>query len=231
MSQGFTHALTVPVPVTQGGTGLIATTANQILYSSATNIIAGLATSNNGVLITSAGGVPSISSTLPSGIAATNMSLTTPSLGVATANSINFGGGALNSYTPITAFTPGVTFTTPGNLSVSYAIRQGYYWRIGSIVFVTITIRFTPTYTTATGSIIFNNLPISGDASTSYRTLVDIEEATTYPVGTTQIIGGVVGTTLTVYGIGSATAIADFTTTQITSAVQRTFTISGWYGA
>tara|TARA_R110000868_G_scaffold335547_1_gene596446 strand:+ start:30484 stop:33525 length:3042 start_codon:yes stop_codon:yes gene_type:complete len=54
------------------------TTANQILYSSATNTVAGLATANNGVLVTSAGGVPSISSTLPSGIAATNMALTTP---------------------------------------------------------------------------------------------------------------------------------------------------------
>lgn len=36
------------------------TTINQILYSSATNTIAGLATANNGVLITSATGVPSV---------------------------------------------------------------------------------------------------------------------------------------------------------------------------
>jgi hypothetical protein len=42
-----------------------ATTINQILYSSAANTITGLATANNGVLITSAGGVPSISSTIP----------------------------------------------------------------------------------------------------------------------------------------------------------------------
>lgn len=56
----------VPVGVTKGGTGLTSTTQNQILYSSAANTIAGLATANNGTLITSAGGVPSISSTLPS---------------------------------------------------------------------------------------------------------------------------------------------------------------------
>lgn len=58
----------VPVPVTKGGTALTSTTANQILYSSSTSVIAGLATANNGVLITSAGGVPSISSTLPAAV-------------------------------------------------------------------------------------------------------------------------------------------------------------------
>ena len=56
------------IPVTGGGTGLSGTTINQILYSSAMNVIAGLPTLNNGVLITSAGGVPSISTTLPSGL-------------------------------------------------------------------------------------------------------------------------------------------------------------------
>ena len=44
------------------------TTINQLLYSSAGNTIAGLTTANNGVLITSSGGVPSISSTLPSAV-------------------------------------------------------------------------------------------------------------------------------------------------------------------
>ena len=44
------------------------TTINQILYSSAANVIGGITTGNNGTLITSAGGVPSISSTLPSAV-------------------------------------------------------------------------------------------------------------------------------------------------------------------
>ncbi len=41
------------------------TTVNQILYSSSANTVVGLATGNNGVLITSGGGIPSISSTIP----------------------------------------------------------------------------------------------------------------------------------------------------------------------
>lgn len=55
----------LPISVPNGGTGLTSTTINQILYSSAANTIAGLASANSGVLVTSAGGVPSISSTLP----------------------------------------------------------------------------------------------------------------------------------------------------------------------
>lgn len=54
--------------VLQGGTGLTSTTVSQILYSTSANTIAGLATANSGALITSSGGVPSISSTLPSAV-------------------------------------------------------------------------------------------------------------------------------------------------------------------
>lgn len=43
-------------------------TVNQLLYSSATNTIAGLATANNGILVTSAGGVPSIGNTVGAGL-------------------------------------------------------------------------------------------------------------------------------------------------------------------
>lgn len=56
-------------PVYTTATYPATTTVNQLLYSSSTNVVAGLATGNSGVLITSAGGVPSISSTLPSGLA------------------------------------------------------------------------------------------------------------------------------------------------------------------
>lgn len=57
---GNTISLDVPVSVVHGGTGLVATTINQLLYSSANNTIAGLATANNGLLVTGNTGVPSI---------------------------------------------------------------------------------------------------------------------------------------------------------------------------
>lgn len=55
--------------------------ASNLLYSNGANTVTGLATTNNGVLVTNGSGVPSISTTLPSGIAATNMVLTTPRIG------------------------------------------------------------------------------------------------------------------------------------------------------
>lgn len=62
------------------GTGTVNSgSINQLAWYAANGTaVSGLATANNGVLVTSAGGVPSISSTLPSGIAATGMLLTTP---------------------------------------------------------------------------------------------------------------------------------------------------------
>jgi hypothetical protein len=55
-------------------------TASNLLYSNGSNTVTGLATANSSVLVTSSSGVPSLSTTLPSGIAATNMALTTPTI-------------------------------------------------------------------------------------------------------------------------------------------------------
>lgn len=58
--------ISLPLAVINGGTGLTGTTINQILYSSATNVIAGLSTANSSVLITNSGGVPGFSQAMPS---------------------------------------------------------------------------------------------------------------------------------------------------------------------
>lgn len=76
------------------------TTANQILYSSGTNTITGLATGNNGVLITSGAGVPSISSTLPNAVQDNITRLGTVTTGTWNAGVIGpvYGGTGLSSY-------------------------------------------------------------------------------------------------------------------------------------
>lgn len=61
---------------------------NTLLFASSANVMGALATANSSVLVTSGAGLPSLSTTLPSGIAATNMSLTTPTIGAAIATSI-----------------------------------------------------------------------------------------------------------------------------------------------
>lgn len=158
-------------------------------------------------------------------------SLTTPSLGAATATSINFGGGALGNYIPQTTFTPTFTFTTVGDLSVSYAFQSGFYLRIGDIIFFSWSARFTPTYTTASGVPKFGGLPVAANASATYRAFATISESTTFPVGTTQLVGNVGSgqTYCVINGYGTATAAADFSATQFPTATQKTVTISGFY--
>jgi hypothetical protein len=55
-------------PIWSSATYPSSTTANQLLYSSSNNVVGGLATAANGVLITSGVNVPSISSTLPTAV-------------------------------------------------------------------------------------------------------------------------------------------------------------------
>jgi hypothetical protein len=87
----------------------ITTTVNQLLYSPSTNTIAGLATGNSGALVTSAGGVPSISSVLP---AMTTSDPITPQ-GVATKNYVD--NIATGAGTPvIAASTAALTVTQAG---------------------------------------------------------------------------------------------------------------------
>lgn len=73
---------------------------NTLLYASSANVMAALATANNGVLVTSAGGVPSISSTLPTDIAVTTPKITT---GIKDSNAdlilgFTAGGGTIANY-------------------------------------------------------------------------------------------------------------------------------------
>lgn len=59
-----------PLSVSLGGTNLTSTTGNQILYSSSNNIIGQITSANNGVLVTSGSGTPTIGSTLPAAVQA-----------------------------------------------------------------------------------------------------------------------------------------------------------------
>jgi hypothetical protein len=73
------------------------TTINQLLYSSAANAVAGLATANSGVLITSSGGVPSIGTTLPIGVQTNITELGTVTVGVWNASLIPLAYGGTNA--------------------------------------------------------------------------------------------------------------------------------------
>lgn len=120
----------LPVSVVNGGTGLTSTTINQLLYSSANNVIAGLATQASSVLVTSAGGVPSISNTLPSAV-----QLNITQLGVITSGVTLATGTGLR------------TSTSAGNTALlqAYDVDGAAY-----TTFATLTANNTPTFDLST---------------------------------------------------------------------------------
>ena len=101
------------------------TTVNQILYSSATNTVAGLATANNGVLTTGATGVPVITALSSNGSLIIGSGSGAPAAGTLTAGTgISITNGA-NSIT-ITATGAGFPWSEVSG-SVNASVNNGYF--------------------------------------------------------------------------------------------------------
>ncbi len=86
---------------------------NTLLYASSANTMAALATANSGVLITSSGGVPSISSTLPSGITLVAPALGTVASGVISACTST----SMVMVTPVLGAATGTSLVTTSNIT------------------------------------------------------------------------------------------------------------------
>ena len=70
---------------------------------------------------------------------------------------------------PLTSWTPGITFSTPGDLSVTYGTRRGLCYRSGNLVILTLEIHTaTFAHTTASGQLIITGVPFRCSAS-QYR--------------------------------------------------------------
>lgn len=65
-------------------------------------------------------------------------------------------------------FTPSITFSTPGNQSITYNVRSGVYTKIGDMVFVSIILSTaTFTHTTASGGLDVTGLPFASGSPTA----------------------------------------------------------------
>jgi hypothetical protein len=215
-----TTAGTAGTVIRSDGTNLVNSTAvfadtyavSTLLYASSSNTVSGLATANSGVLITSAGGVPSISSTLPSGIAATNMNLTTPTLGVASATSISFGGTALANYVQDT-WTP--VYAGSGGGSATYTLQQASYTRIGNRVLFDLSIIISAS--TLVGNITITGLPI---APGPYYAACSIYASSLGATATPTLMANIVSSSIiSLYTFAAGTATALDTTALGSSAV------------
>lgn len=132
-SSSFSSLLSVGVSPITGGT------VNGLLYNNAAKL-GNLATTNNGVLVTSGTGVPSISTTLPTGLA-----MQTPA-------SINLTNGTALPLGSITGFGAGVaTFlATPSSANLAAAVTGET--GTGALVFGTSPTLASPAFTFSTGA-------------------------------------------------------------------------------
>lgn len=125
------------------------TTANNLLYSGSANLVQNLATANNGVLVTSSGGVPSISSTIPS---ATQDNITRVGTLVSGATGAGFtvalGTSTLTGDLPFANLTQGSARSVlgvTGNATADFASIQGSAGQILSVPAAGTSLVFTAT--------------------------------------------------------------------------------------
>jgi hypothetical protein len=85
-------------------------------------------------------------------------------LGAISATSINFGGSTLSTYTASTSFTPNLAFGG-ASTGIMYSTQNGVYARIGSCVYVWITLILT-SKGSATGTAAILNLPFANASNT-----------------------------------------------------------------
>lgn len=91
-------------------------TANDLIYASSTTQLSSLATANNGVLVTSAGGVPVISTTLPSALA-----MQTPA-SINLANAVNLPILSISATSTVVTLGPACSTSFPCNVNVGNTI-------------------------------------------------------------------------------------------------------------
>ena len=160
----------------------------------------------------------------------TSPTFVTPTLGVATATSINFGGSSLANYVSTTYWTPTFDFVTAGNLSVNYSNQTAYYATIGSILFYTFVMQFTPTFSTASGQAQIVGLPVNNASCYCVGTLDPIAGFTftgsNKYAGTTSSVGSGV---LIIFQAGSGGTPTYATTTSFTSGTSTQLSGSGFY--
>jgi hypothetical protein len=196
-----------------GGSGTVtAGTANQLAYyASSGTTVAGLSSANNGVLVTNGSGVPSISTTLPNGLAMgtpasltlTNATGTPASLGLANAtgtpSSINLTNGSALPISGITGLGTGVGTALAASVSGSGGIVLATSATLTSPTLVTAALG-TPTalvLTHATGlpnaGLINPSTTVNGQTCTLGSSCTITATAGSITVGSTTVSGGTTG--------------------------------------
>lgn len=128
------------------------------------------------------------------------------------------------------AYTPTVTFDTVGDLSMAYTDQQGKFQVMGNLVCFNTRVKFTPTYTTASGAIRIS-APFSNGPGINNVVLPADPGIVNWGVGYTDIMGNMAASTdyFTLNARQSAGSPVSLTTTNYVSGVQYTILVSGCY--
>lgn len=145
--------------------------------------------------------------------------------------SFDAGSHTLSSYINKNSIIPAFTFTTPGDLSVAYTSQTGTFSRVGNMIFIRVSLEFTPTFTTSSGNVNITGLPAVAANDASVPMSVFSAPGVTWPAGLTMITAVVANgqTFMEVKMLGSATATARLTAADITSGTQISTFMSGVY--
>ncbi len=169
--------------------GTIASGVATNLTGTAAGLTAGTVTTNANLTgpITSVGNATSIASQTGTGtkiVVDTNPILIGPTLGVASATSINFGQTTLSTYQEGT-FTPAFVL---GGGSVTYTTQTGVYTRIGRLVCIEANVVVNAA-TTPSGTLQVSGLPFTSSATT--KGAFAVEASGWAATAVTEIVGSV----------------------------------------
>lgn len=130
------------------------------------------------------------------------------------------------------SFTPTMTAGTPGDLTVVYSTPLGWYVQVGPAVIFYISMTFTPTFTTASGSVFINTgLPANNSSGASIANVIfSGSPIPTYPTGTTELVAnfGLSTTQIAIIGKGTLTS-ANLAMSNLVSGQPYAIRISGTY--
>lgn len=107
-------------------------------------------------------------------------------------------------------WTPVITFATPGDLSVAYSLRSGYYTKIGRLVslsFAMVTSTFT--HTTASGNLLITGMPftpITTDAN--YRAYAPVLYSGITKAGYAAFSSALIGNSASIQVLASGSGVA-----------------------
>lgn len=121
-------------------------------------------------------------------------------------------------------FTPTFSFSTPGDLNVSYSGTQlGFYSIIANQVFISFKLKCTPTFTTSSGLLQMGGLPVACTSLSGFLAYGSVVGSSlVFPSGTTSLSLSILAgaSNLSIQSSGTGSAIGTFTPSNFLSGTQ-----------